>query len=66
MLQGASPNKRQKDAPHFYISWSLHPDSAPWSECRTSIVPNRDDFLPRDVMRHRFAPTKNWTVICSV
>jgi len=44
--------KRQKDAPHLYILWSLHPDSAPWSELRAFVVPNWDDFLPQDVSRH--------------
>ncbi len=45
-------NKRQKDPPHLYMSWSLHPDSAPWSELRAFAVPNRDDFLPQDVLCH--------------
>ena len=50
MTRATALNMRQKDAPHFYISWSLHPDSGHRGCYAISIVPNRDDFLPQDVI----------------
>ncbi|HUI31619.1 MAG TPA: hypothetical protein VLX91_15520 [Candidatus Acidoferrales bacterium] len=46
-----SPNTRKKDAPHLYISWSLHvAHVVGFKEHGTNVI-------AADVMRHRFART---------
>ena len=59
-----SPNTRQKDAPHFYISWSLHCVRPPARCYATSIAGDRNDFFPMDVIRHAaraFAEMSRWS-----
>lgn len=52
MMDATAHNKRQKDAPHFYISWSLHCFRA-WLRCYATFVSREsNDFLPHHVICH--------------
>ncbi len=50
--RATATNKRQKDAPHSYISWSLHCFRLIPRRYATFIAGESNDFLPRDVMRN--------------
>ena len=45
-------NNQKEDAPHLYMSWSLHCDLSPASELRACIAPNRNDFFLHHVICH--------------
>ncbi len=50
-----APNKRQKDAPHLHIWWSLHCFRAMTRRFATFMARESNNFLPQDVMRQRVA-----------
>lgn len=47
-----SPNTRQKDAPHLYISWSLHRRRPQSGRFAAFIAGVGDDFFLVDVSCH--------------
>ncbi len=47
-----SPNTRQKDAPHFYISWSVHCFRPMTRRYATFIAGESNDFFLVDVIRN--------------
>ena len=51
MLQTAD-NKREEDAPHFYISWSLHCFRSMTRRCATLIASESNDFFLHHVSRN--------------
>jgi hypothetical protein len=45
-------NNREEDAPHLYISWSLHCFRPMTRRYATSVAVESNDFFPMDVMRN--------------
>ncbi len=54
MDRATADNKRQKDAPHLYISSSLHPDCrCTMDAAQLFVCGNREDSFAVDFMRNR-------------
>ena len=62
MRRKRTANKQKKDAPHFYISWSLHCFGPTIRRFAIFIAGESNDFLLHHVRRHRgepFSPPHN-------
>ncbi len=52
MMYATAHNKRKKDAPHLYVSWSLHCLRSMTRCYATFISREGNDFLSQDVKRN--------------